>query len=269
MSGPLFQISYSAVTAFNRCRKQYWFRKLSGMEAPPAVPNVAGCLGTGVHRAMKLLCDTGDPECGAQALDAYLRMPAHECVGPGTPAFETAFQLFERGCAAHASIESEDRWAEIDTWAPWPSRGVSVSARIDRVDRFGDGRYQVIDWKTGRYDFDDQTDAQLDIGHLALRVSRRQLQHAAPVVAIGWNLRTGQQRIRSLTGDDAVGTMRYYAALASKIQATTEFEATPGPGCTFCDWRDRCAEAAEVDARADEWFEDDEPFDGPVGDENG
>jgi hypothetical protein len=63
--------------------------------------------------------------------------------------------------------------------------------------------------------------------------------------------------------------MRYYAALAQKIQSTTDFEATPGSGCTFCDWRERCAEAAEVDASGDAWFkdEDDEPFDGEVGDE--
>jgi len=160
MSGPLFQLSYSTVAAFNRCRKQYWFRKLSGFPAPPPVPTVPGCLGTGVHRAMKVLCETNDPETAARALDAYLRMPAHECVGPGTPAFDDAFQLFQRGCAAHDSIASEDRWAELDTWAPWRSRGVTVTARIDRVDRFPDGHYQIIDWKTGRYDYDDQTDAQ-------------------------------------------------------------------------------------------------------------
>jgi RecB family exonuclease len=269
MSGPLFQLSYSAVAAFNRCRKQYWFRKLSGLPPPPPVPTAPGCLGTGLHRAMKVLCETDDRETAARALDAYLRMPAHECVGPGTPAFDNAFQLFERGCVAHDSIASDDRWAELDTWAPWPSRGVTVTARVDRVDRFADGHYQIIDWKTGRYDYDDQTDAQLDIGHLALRVSRRQLEREAPVVAIGWNLRTGQQRVRMLTGGDAVGTMRYYAALAQKIQSTTDFEATPGSGCTFCDWRERCAEAAEVDASGDAWFkdEDDEPFDGEVGDE--
>jgi len=53
--------------------------------------------------------------------------------------------------------------------------------------------------------------------------------------------------------------MRYYAGVAELIQATTDFEATPGIGCTFCEWRDRCEEAARVEAGEHDWLEDEEP----------
>jgi hypothetical protein len=107
------------------------------------VPNVAGCLGTGVHRAMKVLCETNDPETAARALDAYLRMPAHECAGPLQA--RTAFDLFERGSAAH--IDSERRPPGGTRMGALPSRGVTVTARVDRVDWLADGHYQIIDWK--------------------------------------------------------------------------------------------------------------------------
>jgi RecB family exonuclease len=248
MSGPpLFRLSHSKIQAFNRCRKSYWFRYLSGEPWPADTPNPAGCVGTGIHRAMKALCDTGDPDDGANALDVYLRMPAHECAGPGTDAYRSAFEMFARGREAHASIESEDRWAEIDTWAPWPSRGITVSARIDRADRMAGSAWQIIDWKTGSVDMDEITDAQLDLGHIALRIGR-QLEGDASVTAVAWNLRSGQQRVRALRRGDALATMQRLANLADRMQSVTTFEATPGPFCRFCEWRPRCAEAETVES---------------------
>lgn len=263
MSGQPFRISHSMVASFHRCRKQYWFRYLSGLEKPPQLITAAGCIGTGVHRAMRVLCESGDESCGAQELDAYLRMPAHEIVGPGTTGYALAHELYRRGCEAHASIPSVDCWAEVDTWAPMPARGVTIWARIDRVDRLQSGEYQVIDWKTGLYDFDDVTDAQLDLGHVAIRIARR-LPATAVVRAIAWNLRTGNQRTRILTRADAAATVRYYAAIAGRIQATTDFEATPGVACTFCEWRDRCEEAARVEAGDHDWIEEEEPEEQPA-----
>lgn len=260
MSGELFRITYSRVASFNRCRKQYWFRYLSGLERPEERITAAGCIGTGVHRALRILCETGDAECAAQELDAYLRMPVHEIVGPGTEANTTAVELFKRGCVAHASIDSKDRWAELDTWAPLKRRGVTVQARIDRVDRLASGQFQVIDWKTGRYDYDDNTDAQLDLGHLAIRIVRR-LPREAKVTAIAWNLRTERQRVRVLSREHAIGTLQYYAGVAERIQQTAMFEATPGPACAFCEWREICDEAARVEAGEHDWLEEDEPED--------
>ena len=68
----------------------------------------------------------------------------------------------------------------------------------------------------------------------------------ADVTTIGWNLRTGERRVRPLKRDDAVATLKYLAAFADTMQGTTEFEATPSTACTFCDWRSRCPEAATI-----------------------
>jgi RecB family exonuclease len=266
MGGPLFSISFSKVQRFQRCRLQYFFEYLSGEPRPPDIQSPAGILGTGVHRAMCLLCNTGDPEVGRAALDAYLRMPVHESAGPGTEWNRLAFEIYENGCAAHASLASEDRWAEKETWAPFPSGGVSVYAKVDRIDRLGPDRWQVIDWKTGRLDDDEATDAQLDLAHVALRVSFRALVGpSATARTVAWNLRSGVQRVRELVRDDARATMRTYAALAKRMQSVTEFPATPGPYCRFCRWVERCPEYAPA-VSGEDWEDvlEDEEADGLV-----
>ncbi|MCC6383307.1 MAG: PD-(D/E)XK nuclease family protein [Dehalococcoidia bacterium] len=246
MNAALFRLSHSRVQSFFRCRKQYWWDNLSGERPPPEIQTAAGIIGKGVHRAMKVLCETGEPEDGANELDAYLRMPAHAVAGPGTGEHRTAFSLFAAGCAAHQTIVSADRWAELDTWVASPRRGVTIQARLDRADQMAEDRFQVVDWKTGRFELDEVVDAQLDLGHLALRVVRH-VPRTATVRAVAWNLRTGEQRVRELERRDAAATVQRYAGIAARIQATTAFEATPSPACGFCRWRPGCPDGNATD----------------------
>ncbi|MBI5949293.1 MAG: PD-(D/E)XK nuclease family protein [Chloroflexi bacterium] len=252
----LFRIFHTKIATFEQCRKKYWFRYLSGYPKPPDIVAGPGVIGTGVHRAMKALCLTGRPEDGLNVLTSYLKMPVHECAGPGTEYHALALQLYEAGCDAHASLSAADTWAELDASARWPSGGIEVTARIDRAEHVEGDRWRLIDWKTGRRDMDDVTDAQLDIGHVALRKAR-DLPREAEVTAIGWNLRTGDKRVRVLNRDDARGTIAYLSAAATRMQATTAFEATPSVACHFCEWRPQCEEADRAESGFDDWDEED------------
>lgn len=241
----LFRIFHSKVVAFDQCRKKYWFRYVSGLPRPEDVPTPAGIVGTAVHRALHRACESGRVEDGRAELDVYLRMPAHTLAGPGTPAHEDAFALFEAGVAAAASFPTYRAHAELDTWVPLPERGFQVFARCDRADRLAPAHWQLVDWKTGRYDDDDTTDQQLDIGHLALRVACR-LPREATVTAIAWNLRTGHRRVRELTRQDAAATVERLEAIAARMQATVEFPAMPGGHCAVCEWRPQCPDARAI-----------------------
>lgn len=254
VSGELFKVTHTKVEAFRRCRKQYWFGYVSGLVWPEPGDPPAAIVGNGVHRAMQKLCDTGEPRDGWAELDAYLRMPKHAVAGPGTEGWALAFACYERGIEAHRAIVSEARWAELESWAPSKRLGITVRAKADRVDRLGQDRWQVVDWKTGRFDLDDVVDRQLDLVHLIVRTVR-QLPRTATVRAVGWNLRTGEQRVRELTRDDAKATMEYLGRMAQMMQAETEFLATPGVHCAFCHWRDRCEEAARVELEGLDWLE--------------
>jgi CRISPR/Cas system-associated exonuclease Cas4 (RecB family) len=260
MDEPLFRLSHTKLSSFDQCHKKYWFGYVARAPKDPQSDTPAGVVGTGVHRAMKVLCDTGNEADGRHELDAYLRMPAHAMAGPGTDYHATAFELFENGCRAHASIQSEAAWSELDTWVPWRSEGIAVTTKVDRADRIDPLHWQVIDWKTGKYDFGEVVDAQLDIAHLVLRTVRK-LPREATVTAIGWNLRSGEQRTRVLTREDAAATMRYLSHRARQLQENTEWEATPSPACSFCDWRAQCPDADRAEYLLDEWIEADGVFD--------
>ncbi len=262
MAGDLFRVTHSKLETFRRCRKEFWFGYVSGMQWPEQPDTPAGIAGTGVHRAMQRLCETGDPADGWHELDVYLRMPKHAMAGPGTEWHELARQWYEQGIAAHASIESEDRWAEVTYEAASWARGVQVRGTADRVDRLGPDRYQIIDWKTGAYEEAERTDRQLDLLHIVVRAARR-LPKDATVRAVAWNLRTGVQRVRELTRDDAVATFDYLGRFTARIRQEQEFAATPGAHCRFCRWQAVCSDAARLEAgmldylEADEWPEDD------------
>lgn len=255
MGERLFQLTQTKIQAFFQCRKQYWFRYVSGQEWPEKLRFPGNVVGTGVHEALRVLCETGDAEDARHHLDVYLRMPIHAMAGPGTSAYDEAFVMLDRGIEAHHSIESVARWAERDSWIPSRRLGISVRGKADRIDRLRGGGWQVIDWKTGRGFLDVSVDLQLDIGQLILRTVMK-IPRDEVVSVIGWNLRSGERRERVLTREDAAATMRYLAGLAKTMQETTEFEANPNPLCGFCEWRERCPEAREVEAAADAWLED-------------
>ena len=71
----LFRLTHSKIQQFQRCRKQYWFSYVSGLDWPEQTDSPAALVGNGVHRAMQKLCETGEPEDGAHELELYLRIP--------------------------------------------------------------------------------------------------------------------------------------------------------------------------------------------------
>lgn len=243
----LFRVTHTKVQSFLRCRKQYWFNYVSGFQYPDEEETAPIVIGNAVHRGMQELCESGDVDVARERVDAYLRMPKHEAAAPGTEHYDTAMEILERGIQAHESIETQRTWGELSTWAPWKSAGIVVMAKADRIDLLPDGTIQVIDWKTGRFDDPALLDDQLDLSHVAVRISLKLLPDQA-VVAVGWNLRSGIRRERPLVRDDAQTAMKRAYGLAKRMQSETEFPASPGPQCVFCRWRDRCEEAELVES---------------------
>jgi hypothetical protein len=214
--------------------------------------NAPGIVGKGVHEAMRVLCETGLASAGRNELEVYLRMPDHrDLAGPGTQSYDLALRLYDEGCVVHDSISSERSWAETDADAPWAPGGIKLVARIDRIDQLASDHWQIIDWKTGS-DRDDVTDAQLDVYHVTARTSRL-IPRDARVTAIAWNLKTKRRRVRELTRANAAATLKKFAALAPQLATNIERDATPGPYCSFCRWRDRCPES-DPEGRFD-WYE--------------
>jgi len=110
MAERLFPISNAKVQCFNRCRKQFWFKYVSGLPWPDSPMNEAGVIGTGVHRAMSVLTETDDVDIGISELDAYLRMPVHELAGPEPTTYRDLIRKTGRLLGNDVSVGAVPVW---------------------------------------------------------------------------------------------------------------------------------------------------------------
>jgi len=243
--------NYSMLSTFQQCRRKYWFKFVERVRVPWK-QNVDGIIGRGIHESLARYAASDDPEVGRSSLDAHLRMPNHAIAGPGTPFYEFAMALYERGVEACRSIQAQDTWIEQNLRWYWRKADLEFDAILDRVDYLGDGHWQIIDWKTGNYEFGETTDLQLDIAHAVLRAARN-LPRDALVTTIGWNLRHETQRVRMLNRGHAAATMRLLLNSARKIAGNQDFSGSPSRLCAFCEFREQCDDAQFVKVGRLDW----------------
>jgi putative RecB family exonuclease len=145
---------------------------------------------------------------------------------------------------------------------------IAVSGRIDRLDdrrpdqtRPGEkrpGDLVVVDYKTGRHRLtvdDARTSLALALYALAAeRVLRRpcltvELHHLPSGTVLAWEHTTQSLarqlgRAEDIASECATADERYKAAAAGGPPAHDVFQARPGPGCGWCDFRAHCPEGS-------------------------
>lgn len=113
----------------------------------------------------------------------------------------------------------------------------TVTGRIDRMDREGDGRVTITDYKTGRPQSQEDADKSLQLSIYALAARER------------WGYETARLVLYNLEGNEAVVTHRSGADIelarkkvletAASISAC-DFEPKPGFQCRFCAYKNLC-----------------------------
>jgi DNA helicase-2/ATP-dependent DNA helicase PcrA len=115
----------------------------------------------------------------------------------------------------------------------------TVGGRIDAVYGDPDGTWEVVDWKTGRRPPDDDPLAALQLDLYGLACVEIWGKRPEDVTLTYLYLASGEEVSHSMEEPDAVKA-RVTEALRS-IDAGA-FNATPGPYCTYCDFRAFCPE---------------------------
>ncbi len=116
---------------------------------------------------------------------------------------------------------------------------ITVGGRIDAIYGDAEGPWEIVDWKTGRRPADDDPLArlQLDVYGLAC-------------VEI-WGKGPGDLSLTYVylaSGDEVTRAMDEPSAVRARIGGSLEaiaagsFDPTPGPQCTYCDFKAFCAE---------------------------
>ncbi len=219
-------ISASGVIDYARCPKRFYWTAVRPL---PRFSGPAARIGTEVHRWIER---RASGQAVLLELEEAPDLTAEELAGePGK---------VERLRGSFLS----SRFAEVTPLhveRPFLLRleGYTVGGRIDAVFGEPDGPWEVVDWKTGRRPSDDDPLAalQLDVYGLAC-------------VEI-WGKRPEDLTLTYLylASDDEVShAMEDPAVIRARIVETLRgidggaFDPSPGPQCTYCDFRAFCAE---------------------------
>jgi RecB family exonuclease len=212
-----------------------------------------------VHTALKNWYALSGPERTPAALPRLLRAT---WVGEGYRDEAQEQQAFDRALGwLEAYIEGLDPDAEpvgVERVVAARTELLALSGRVDRIDQVGD-ELVIVDYKTGRSDLtgDDArgSRALALYAYAAERVFRRRCRrvelHHLPTGTVATAEHTEESLARHLrraeqTAQDAIDAAQ---AVAEGVDPDEAFPTTPGPICSWCDFRRTCPAGASAPER--------------------
>ena len=236
--GDGLMLSASDIETYRLCPLKYKFARVFRI---PQEPTINQRFGIVVHQVLERFHTSG-----GGSLEDLMRLFEASWWRSGFGDSNDELQFRDKAVAALTRYWELDRAREAEP--TWIERSFSfhlgphlLRGRVDRVDRLPDGRYELIDYKTGKPKSaaDLREDVQLSLYQMGARES--------------WDLETSAQSYYYVLDNEKVpvehsedelervrGTV---STIADGIMAQ-EFEPTPSPEiCSFCDYRIICPAA--------------------------
>jgi CRISPR/Cas system-associated exonuclease Cas4 (RecB family) len=231
---------------------------------PPSKSFIARIIDLGTKRLLELRDEMPPPseEVFARESEEFLHdldlFMTHECESrnPEGVAFEVTF-----GASPRDDSEAPEEIASTEpVLLPLGSdKHILIRGRIDRINRLSDGSYEVVDYKTGRFYWNDWRGVFAGgtrLQHAAYGIAATQLlrprdesadvAHGSYVfpTARGWRKRIEISRLRS----KMLGSV--LSDLCTVIAEGTFVHAPDEAGCKWCEFRAACRPTAQEQAQA-------------------
>ncbi len=116
-----------------------------------------------------------------------------------------------------------------------------LSGRVDRIDRYPDGRLEIIDYKSGRWDTSPEEVAN-DLAMCCYQLILKRLHPESPIFATIYCLRSGNSASAELADEQLEEFARELTLLGDQIldQDYDSLTPVPLPICPNCDFLPRC-----------------------------
>jgi DNA helicase-2/ATP-dependent DNA helicase PcrA len=233
------RLSASAVQTYNTCPLQFKLER--EWRIPGEVPG-AMQYGASIHRVLRTYFDA--IRFGREISDEAVLEQFKQDLGQAGIQDPYQFQLYlEQGLRqlgeflANRRKQPHPEVIHTEEWFDVPLGDVTLTGRVDRMDRTGDGRVVVTDYKTGKPRSQDDADESLQLSIYALAVKAK------------WGYEVERLVFHNIEEDAAVSTLRS-AIQMQEARAEVEkvaqqiadgkFEANPGFYCNFCSYRNLC-----------------------------
>lgn len=238
------RLSFSKINTFTTCPLQYKFRYLYQLSEPLSH---AASFGTSVHNTLnsfyrELLAKKAPP-----SLERLHELYNQNWIPLGyenrdhlTTRKAAGWEMLQRFYATNSSPWVFPAFLEKPFTLKTPS-GLTLSGRIDRVDRLEDGTFEVIDYKTGRLPDEKSTEDNLQLSLYALACRD---VFKIPATRFSLYYLDGDQKLTGArTPEQLAHTEQELEEIARTI-AHSPLTATPSPRvCALCSYRLLCEKA--------------------------
>lgn len=238
--------SYSALSTYSNCPKKYKYQYIDGEK--PSTKSEVMVFGSLIHSALQYYHGT-DPHPTPEDLLDFFSQKWKSTVYDDEVHEQ---QRFQEGLGLLSRYAETNDPAKVQTVAlemPFQvtlERGsgrepLVVTGIIDRIDKLPDGRFEVIDYKTGRtlpsQDAVDQN-LQLSVYWMAIRDRWPNRDMAGTLVSLYFVKHNEKIRSRR-TVEDIDRTKREIFSIVDSIESG-KFHPTPSALCGYCEYREKC-----------------------------
>ncbi|MGN9911892.1 RecB family exonuclease [Phytohabitans sp. LJ34] len=262
----LFVCTPSKLGSYEDCPRRYRYSYVDRPTPPKGPPWAHNSLGASVHTALRnwfaLPADRRRPEALPTLLKGTWVREGYRDEAQERTAYRRALEWLE------SYVETLDPAVEplgVERVVAVKTAVLAFNGRADRIDsRTGpDGpELAIVDYKTGRsgLDADDARGSQALAlyAYAAERVFRRPCRrvelHHLPSGTVAAHEHTPESLARQVTRaeDTARDIVAAERAVADGADPDAAFPTTPGPICTWCDFRKSCPAGVEAPAK-DPW----------------
>jgi RecB family exonuclease len=259
----LFKCTPSRLSAFD-CPRRYRFAYVdrpSPQRAPASAHNTLGAVvHLALHQWWSLSRAKRTTEAAALLVDRHWQSTGFRDDAQSAQWNETARRWVRDYVDEH--VDPDDEPVGVERFVATHTDSLVIEGRVDRIDDRGD-ELVVVDYKTGRSELteDDARGSQalamyvLAVRRTLRRACRRVELHHLPTGTIASFEHNDESLERHLaraqqTADDIVAATD---TLASGADADEVFPPRPGPACSWCDFRQHCAEGQASSVVRDPW----------------
>jgi DNA helicase-2/ATP-dependent DNA helicase PcrA len=238
---PIAALSYTQVDTYLRCPQMYQYRFVFRL---PTRPKPQMQFGRILHDALKDALGSIDretPLSWAMVDSAYVAAWAKErfCAPEQAPSLQDLGRSYLR-----RAFDAGDLSKPLLLEQPFSLRvdGLRLTGRIDRVDRHPDGRYEVIDYKTGSAKRAPELQRDLQLGVYAL--AAREVFRFDPLSLSYYYLETSERVTVDKPQERLEEDRQTIVKVAEGIRGELFVAKPDRMKCGACDFRQLCPSAA-------------------------
>lgn len=232
-------MSYTTVSAYEKCPLAYRYQYVEGLEVPPS-PHLS--FGRSLHAALEWLYGRDVPEPPSlEELLSYLEA-CWESIGYRSREEELSFLRHAREVLENfycRNIPAFRLPVAVEQRFEIPMGGYLLTGVIDRVDRHPDGSYEVIDYKTNRR-LPELNRLREDLQLPIYQMASRELWGITPSKLTFYYLLMNQKFTTRPCGEEDLRRVKERLLRVAEGIASGDFPPNPNPLCPWCSFADLC-----------------------------